>query len=50
MENRPISQNAGAKSGAVDAELREVIRVWPTLPYALKAAVLAVVRTHGHLK
>jgi hypothetical protein len=29
-----------------DSELREVVSVWPALPLALKAAVLALVRAH----
>ena len=45
--NKHVSQKAGAKSGAFDAGLREVIDAWSKLPSGLKAAVLAVVRSAG---
>ena len=46
-----VSETAGAKSGAVDREnapitpdLETVIEAWPTLPPAIREAVLAMLR------
>jgi hypothetical protein len=46
-----VSETAGAKSGAVDREnapidpeLAQVIEAWPTLPPAIREAILAMLR------
>lgn len=50
--NREVSEQGGAKSGAfgdqsvaISSELHEVINRWPTLSTALKAGILAIVRS-----
>ncbi len=58
MPNSPgksgFSESGGAKSGALGAqggaiapELRTIIDAWPALPDAIKAGILAMVRTAG---
>lgn len=58
MPNSPrnpgVSESGGANSGALGArggaiapELRAIIDAWPTLPEAIKAGILALVRTAG---
>ncbi|MGA2035589.1 MAG: hypothetical protein ABSG68_25350 [Thermoguttaceae bacterium] len=37
----------GAQDGAIDPELRAIIDAWPALPDAIKAGILAMVRTAG---
>lgn len=48
-ENSAIDDLCGAKSGAIAAdipsELQEFIDHWPNLPEALKAGILAMVRS-----
>ncbi len=46
-----VPQESGAESGAssgdsapIDPDLAAVVSAWPTLPYAIRAAVLAIVR------
>jgi hypothetical protein len=56
-EKTGVSGDSGAESGALDAEngpkdaeLGAVIDTWPTLPEAIKAGILAMVRTAGGAK
>lgn len=52
----PLSEDSGAKSGAQDAaqpsnppslppELAEVVKAWPNLPDAIRAGILAMVKS-----
>jgi hypothetical protein len=47
--NSAVDDLCGAKSGAIatdlPSELQELIERWPTLPDALKAGILAMVRS-----
>ena len=50
-EKTGISENAGADAGAVetktahdDPDLQAIIDAWPTLPEAIKVAILATVK------
>jgi hypothetical protein len=50
-KKKPISQTSGAKSGAlsaksapIDTELQNLIDAWATLPEAIRAGILAMVR------
>jgi hypothetical protein len=54
LENSPLSAQGGAESGAlaltnhaIDPALASVIRAWPTLPEAIRAGILAMVRAAG---
>jgi hypothetical protein len=38
-----IQEQGGAKSGAVDAKLAKITDAWPTLPKAIKRAMLALI-------
>lgn len=56
-ENRGVADESGADSGAlgaqvgaIDPELGAIIDAWPTLPDAIKAGILAMVRTAGGTK
>ena len=49
-----VDRESGAESGAVsnkaealDADLRELVRAWPSLPAAMRAGILAMIRVHG---
>jgi hypothetical protein len=51
LENPTISAQGGAKSGAlasqqpiIDPALAALIDAWPTLPEAIRAGILAIVR------
>src|SRR5262249_53345289 len=53
-KNTTLSTKGGAKSGAfapantpIDTDLASVIDAWPTLPAAIRAGILAMVRTAG---
>ncbi len=54
-ENPPVSQQGGTDSGTLAGEnlppdLADVVNAWPTLPEAIKAGILAMVkaaRTEG---
>jgi hypothetical protein len=55
--NEGFPDESGAESGALDAEIEPkdpelgaIIDAWPTLPEALKAGILAMVRTVGGTK
>lgn len=54
IETAPISagttrktEGGGAESGALPAELAQVVAAWPTLPDAIRAAIQALVRAAG---
>jgi len=42
-----VGAAAASENPATDADLQEVIRAWPKLPEALRAGILAMVRTAG---
>jgi hypothetical protein len=47
-ENSTVFATGGAESGARvidDPELASLVKVWPTLPAAIRAGILAIVRT-----
>ena len=55
--NTGVAAESGAESGALDAESRSedpelgtIIDAWPTLPDALKAGILAMIRATGGRK
>jgi hypothetical protein len=55
--NQGVAGQGGAESGALDAENRTedcelgtIIDAWPTLPDALKAGILAMIRATGGRK
>jgi hypothetical protein len=42
----PDSKTRAAKSAAIDPKLAKIIAAWPTLPAALKAAILSIADSH----
>jgi hypothetical protein len=53
-EKTPFASTGGAESGALGSEidsldpgLAEVVKAWPTLPEAVRADILAMVRAAG---
>ncbi len=43
-EAQQIAQHHGQETAEIDPELARVIEAWPTLPPAIRAAVLAMLR------
>jgi hypothetical protein len=41
------SATRGTKSGALNADLAAIAEAWPTLPEAIRAGILAMVRAMG---
>jgi hypothetical protein len=46
---RAIPQAAAPKSPTIPADLAEVIKRWQSLPSAIRAEVLKLIRSEGHL-